>query len=265
MSHSVPVHLVQITDTHLFDQPTKTLMGLPTAKSLAAIVEQVSQLDPRPDLILLTGDLSQDGSLLSYSQLQQQLSRLELPLYALPGNHDQPEIMKSVFSPPLSATVDAFASGAWQFLLLDSQVEAQVGGHLAPESLDWLDQQLQRTAPRPTLIALHHPPFQVNSDWLDKSGLDNPEALFAVLDRHPQVKLVLFGHIHQEFCHQRRGVSYLGSPSTSVQFLPLSQEFALDPCPPGFRCLTLYPEGEYRTQVVRVNFSHELDLVTPGY
>lgn len=263
--NSVPIHLVQITDTHLFDDPAKTLLGLPTAESFAAIVEQVAQLDPRPDLVLLTGDLSQDGSSQSYALLQHQLSSLQVPVYALPGNHDHLALMRSVFEPPLWVPSESIEVGPWQFLLLNSQVEGQVYGHLKAEALDWLDQELQRTSLRPTLVALHHPPFPIGSQWLDKSGLDNPKDLFQVLDRHPQVKLVLFGHIHQESCHQRQGVSYLSSPSTCVQFLPQSQDFSIEQIAPGFRCLTLYPEGRFSSQVIRVDFQRELDLVAPGY
>jgi Icc protein len=88
---------------------------------------------------------------------------------------------------------------------------------------------------------------------MDAIGLQNREALFAILDRHPQVKLVVFGHIHQAFDRSRRGVRYLGAPSTCVQFSPNSDEFAIDAeAQPGFRLLTLYPDGNYETSVQRV-------------
>ena len=118
---------------------------------------------------------------------------------------------------------------------------------------------------RPTVIALHHPPFHVNSDWLDTSTLQNPEELFAVLERHSQVQLVLFGHIHQEFNHQRHGVHYLGTPSTSIQFEPQSSKFSLDHKYPGFRLLNLYADGTWETWIERVAHAYQLNLAATGY
>jgi Icc protein len=108
------------------------------------------------------------------------------------------------------------------------------------------------------LVALHHPPFPVNSAWLDASSLQNPGELFAVLDRYPQVKLVLFGHIHQEFQHQRHQVDYLGSPSTCFQFHSESPTFAINQDCPGFRLLKLYPDGRWETRVERVAYPYPL-------
>jgi Icc protein len=144
-------------------------------------------------------------------------------------------------------------------------VPGKVQGELSLESLEWLDDQLQLTAATPTLIGLHHPPLLVGSKWLDTSALQNPENFFAVIDRYPQVKLVIFGHIHQEFECQRRGVYYLSAPSTCIQFAPHSQDFSLDRAQPGFRLFALYPDGRFETKVERVNFSYQLDLSVRGY
>jgi Icc protein len=115
------------------------------------------------------------------------------------------------------------------------------------------------------VVSLHHPPFKVCSRWLDDSTLQNPGALFAVLDRYPNVKLVLFGHIHQVFSQQRKHIHYLGTPSTSIQFQPHSSNFALDQEAPGFRVLRLYPDGTWWTIVERVNYAHQPDLAAMGY
>ncbi len=264
MPDSSPLQLVQLTDTHLFAELDQKLLGLSTADSLTAVVEQISQLSPRPDLALLTGDLSQDGSLASYQHLLDRLQTLKLPLHWLPGNHDDLSAMQAVLTSPLCSDARSFSVGGWQFLLLDSQVEAKVYGELSPEALDWLEQELQN-ASHPTLIALHHPPFSIESSWLDKSSLRNSEALLAILDRHPQVKLVVCGHVHQEFSYQRHGITYLSCPSTGVQFQPKSSAFALEQTFPGFRQLTLYPDGTFATQVLRAVFSPELDFVAQGY
>jgi Icc protein len=265
MSQASPLLIAQLTDIHLFANLSKELLGLPTAKSFHAVLEQLQKLLPQLDMLLLTGDLSQDGKPESYQYLQDWLKPLQIPTYWLPGNHDQPLVMEQVLNQAPISLQKSFQAGGWQFLLLNSAVPGCVHGEVSPESLDWLDQQLQLTAQQPTLIGLHHPPFLVNSDWLDSSTLQNSEELFEVIDRHSQVRLVVFGHIHQEFERSRHGVGYLGSPSTCVQFRPESEKFALDKAELGFRLIKLYPDGTFETKIERVAYPYQLDLAAKGY
>jgi len=259
-----PLLVAQITDIHLFANASKELMGLPTAESFDAVLEKLEKLWPQPDLLLLTGDLSQDGKPESYHRLQDLLKPLGIPTYWLPGNHDKPEVMEKILHQAPISPEKSFPAGGWHFILLNSAVEGHVSGAISPETLTWLDYQLQQTK-QPTLIGLHHPPFLVNSDWLDSSTLQNSEQLFEVIDRHPQVRMVIFGHIHQEFEFRRGSVHYMGCPSTSIQFLPESEKFALHIIEPGFRLINLYRDGTFKTKVERVTYSHQLDTVTRGY
>jgi Icc protein len=100
---------------------------------------------------------------------------------------------------------------------------------------------------------------------MDQIGLRNPDDLLAVIDRYPQVKLVLFGHIHQAFSTTRAGVQYLGCPSTCVQFKPDQPDFAIDQQPPGFLMLDLYPDGQFDSRIKRVNYQRLPDLAATGY
>lgn len=265
MSQSFPLLVAQITDIHLFADTNSELLGLPSAKSFQAVLERLQQLSPQPDLLLLTGDLSQDGTAESYQHIADLLSPLMIPTYWLPGNHDQPLVMQQVLNQASISSQKSFKVGGWQFILLNSHVTECVHGRLDTETLSWLNLQLQYNCELPTLIAFHHPPFLVHSDWLDSSGLQNPEELFAVLDCHPQVKLAIFGHIHQEFDRWRGGVRYLSSPSTSIQFEPESAQFALDQIEPGFRLLMLHVDGSFETRVERVAHTHQLNLAAKGY
>jgi 3',5'-cyclic-AMP phosphodiesterase len=251
---AAPIVVAQITDTHLFADEALTLRGWDTVRSFQAVLAQIEQLQPQPDLLLLTGDLSQDETIASYEQLRDRLTPLGIPAYWIPGNHDQSLTdMQQVLSTNLISPQKSFQAGGWQFILLNSMLDQQVYGALTAEELEKLAQQLDAASDRPTLIALHHPPLAIASAWMDAIGLQNREALFAVIDRHPQVKLVVFGHIHQAFDRLRQGVRYLGAPSTCVQFSSSSDEFAIDlEAQPGFRLLTLYPDGRYETTVQRV-------------
>lgn len=168
------------------------------------------------------------------------------------GNHDNLPVMQQVLWQPPVSSEKSFQAGGWHFLLLNSLVPGSVCGQLSQESLEWLDWQLQQQSNRPTLIGLHHPPCHVHSNWLDSSTLQNPADFFAIIDCHPQVALVVFGHIHQEFDARRYKVRYLGSPSTCFQFKLKSVDFVLDQAQPGFRLFALFPDGTYETRIERI-------------
>ncbi len=256
--------VAQVTDIHLFADQNQELLGLSTRRSFKVVLEQLLSLQPQPDLLLLTGDLSQDGTFESYVQLQNLLAPLSLPIYWLPGNHDCLNVMQQVLRAPLSPC-KSFEQSGWQFVLLDSTIPEHVSGCLSSETLDALNFQLEIASHLHTLIAIHHPPCKVNSNWMDAIMLQNPEELFAVIDRYPQVKLVIFGHIHQEFSWQRQGVHYLGTPASSIQFKPQSSTFSLGQEQPGFRLLNLYPDGTWETRIERVAYAEQLDLTATGY
>ena len=266
MSDISPVSIAQITDIHLFAKENQELLGMPTNDSFCAVIEQLKKLGSELDLLLLTGDISGDGSPESYENLQNLLHPLQIPTYSVPGNHDCAIAMEEALNLRLFSRRKSFERGGWNFILLNSSVPEQVHGYLSPEALDWLDYQLTIVDEKPTLIAIHHPPFLVNSQWLDGSRLQNADDFFAVVDRYPQVKLVICGHIHQEFQYQRHHVCYLGTPSTCIQFQPNSSDFALDDRQPGFRHLKLYPNGNWESCVERVPYFYQLELLaTTGY
>lgn len=264
MPQSRPLLVAQLSDLHLFATPEQTLLGLRTMASFSAILESVAQCTPRPDLLLLTGDLAQDESPDAYRHIMEQLVPLNIPSYWLPGNHDHPPSMASILSHPPLYTDKDVQVGNWRFLLLDSTVPQEVYGEFSAQRLEALERQLQAHT-NPTLIALHHPPVTIDSTWLDNLGLRNANDFCSIIERYPHVKLVIFGHIHQQTEQQRQGVTYLSTPSTCVQFAPQQETFALDEVQPGFRLFWLYPDGSFASKVQRVEISHQLDLTAQGY
>lgn len=261
-----PLLVVQISDLHLFEDERQNLLGWNTWGSFNKIIQQLDSYKPHPDLILLTGDLSQDETEASYQKIVERLVPLGIPTYWLPGNHDHVPTMQRVLDQsPVHADKNVY-KGDWQFLLLNTNVPGQVYGALSADSLDWLERQLSGIPlHQPTLISMHHPPFWVGSPWLDQSGLNNTADFFKVIDQYPQVQLVLVGHVHQEFRSMRNDVTYLSTPSTCIQFMPKSPDFALDTNGPGFRLLWLYPDGTFKTEVERVGFQQKLNLNAQGY
>jgi 3',5'-cyclic-AMP phosphodiesterase len=246
------LRIAQLTDTHLFADPSQTMLGCATNQTFQRAIAKLHSLTPQPDLILLTGDLSQDDSAASYEHLQTHLAPLNIPTYWLPGNHDQNlEALFEILSEPPCSPSKIIHQGGWQILLLGTMLPQQVQGRLAQEALDWLEEQLQAQPSLPTLVALHHHPLPIGSAWMDRIGLENGEAFLAVCHRYPQVKLVLNGHIHQAFQGDRHGVTFLGSPSTCVQFKAQQDVMAVDESRgPGFRLLDLQTDGRFATEVV---------------
>jgi 3',5'-cyclic-AMP phosphodiesterase len=262
-----PLLVVQISDLHLFKDERQNLLGWNTWGSFKQIVQQLDAYRPRPDLILLTGDLSQDETAASYQKIVECLIPLEIPTYWLPGNHDHVLTMQQVLDRPPVYADKSLNQGGWQYLLLNTNVPGQVYGALSLDGLAWLERELSIISlEQPTLISMHHPPFWVGSPWLDQSGLNNTTAFFEIIDQYPQVQLVLVGHVHQEFQCVRNDVTYLSTPSTCIQFMPKSPEFALDTNGPGFRLLWLHPDGTFETAVERVGLhQQQLNLNAQGY
>jgi 3',5'-cyclic-AMP phosphodiesterase len=261
--------VLQFTDTHFFGTPDGRLMGVDTNHTFRQVLKLAHEEHGSPDFYLLTGDLSQDESQLSYERFAEAAAQnMKAPAYYLPGNHDARPLMEAAFEShgvPFSHDT-SFVAGNWQIILLDTQVEGEVGGRLSAAELKRLDEALSAHPDKHTLVTLHHHPLPVGSNWIDQIKVDNSEDFLAILDKHPQVRGVLCGHIHQEFETTRAGVRYFGTPSTCVQFKPNSQSFAVDPIPPGFRWMTLHADGTIETKVVRVQaVAAGLDMASLGY
>ena len=244
------VRLLQLSDPHLFADPDAELRGVNTLGSLRRVLADVRARQLRFEAVLCTGDIVNDEPA-GYAHFVRELSGLGRPVYCLPGNHDAPaEMHRALAAAPfqVGGQVDL---GAWRLILLDSCVAGQAGGHLAAGELQRLDAALRDSA-RFAMICVHHHPVPMSSRWIDALGIDNAADLFAVLDAHRHVRLISWGHVHQSFDERRRGVRLLATPSTGAQFLPLSEQFAVDARPPGYRRLTLRADGTVDTEVLWV-------------
>lgn len=260
-----PVLLVQLSDSHLFAEEDGKLLGMNTRDSLEKVIARVQTEQPEIDLILATGDLSQDGSLASYQRFRRLSEQLGAPVRWFPGNHDELPAMREACSGSdlLQPVADL---GNWRITLLDSSIPGAVPGFLADDQLQLLDQALSEAPERHHLVCFHHHPVSIGCRWMEPIGVRNPDALFAVLARHPKVKALLWGHIHQEFDQMRDGVRLLASPSTCVQFTPGSEEFQVDSEAPGYRWLRLHADGRLETGVSRVTgIDFEVDYSVKGY
>lgn len=241
------VRLVQITDCHLTADGPESLWPVDTDATLAAVIDRVRTDVPAPHLVLATGDLSQDGSAESYRRVKAMFGHLDATVHCLPGNHDDPAALAGN-----GLRVDRqVVCGGWQIVFLDSTIPGRDEGRLSGGELAALDDALDDGSERHALVCLHHHPLVVGGAWRDEVGVENPGELFAALDRHPRVRGLLWGHIHQPFDGTRGGVRMMGTPSTCFQFIPGEDGgLAIGDDPPGYRRIALHADGTIDTKVL---------------
>jgi len=259
------LNIIQVTDSHLRKESEGTLLGMNTRDSLDAVLELVRQGSVAPDLVLATGDLAQDGSTEAYQCFESKMAQFQCPSVWFSGNHDNPVTMaESVANSEVLIKVKIV--GSWKLIFLDSSVRNKVYGEFSKAELALLELELTRDQDKFVAICFHHHPVEVKCAWLDTIGLHNADEFFAVADRFNHIRLILWGHIHQEYDQMRKGVRLLASPSTCVQFKPYSEHFAVDDLAPGYRWLKLGSNGEIETAVERANhIEFVVDMNSKGY
>jgi Icc protein len=245
------LRLLQFTDTHLSASEDGALRGVSTRPALRAVLAHARAFHWKAEALLLTGDLVHDDAG-GYDAVREEFGKLGKPVYCLPGNHDEAAALaRELAGAPFQVGGHA-DFGAWRVVMLDSSVAGQAEGRLSDEELGRLDAAIAHSSGRHVLVCLHHHPVPTGSRWLDTVPLVNASELFAVTDAHPNVRAMAWGHVHQAFESRRRGVRLFGTPSTCAQFLPGSEQFALDSSPPGYRRFTLHADGSIDSEVLRV-------------
>jgi 3',5'-cyclic-AMP phosphodiesterase len=199
---AVPLVIAQITDLHIKPPGEFAYRKVDTALALTRLIGQLKNLRPRPAVIVATGDLVDAASEAAYAHLDRLLAPLDLPLAAIPGNHDDRDRVRRMFpgqryAQPSGAANLHLAVEALDLFLLDSSVPGQPHGHLDRATLSWLDASLASSTHRPALVFLHHPPFATGITHMDSQNLQNARDLAAVVARHPRVRLIAAGHVHR--------------------------------------------------------------------
>ncbi|MBK1723793.1 metallophosphoesterase [Thiocystis violacea] len=248
----MPLRLLQLTDLHLFGDSSGQLLGMTTRDSFEAVLELALSSSPPAGALILSGDLVHDETPAGYRYLRETLKRTELPHFCVAGNHDDLALMDTYLGSAAVGPVALRRLDDWNLVFLDSSVPGSDGGHLTEAQMNQLSDLLAGNS-APTMIFLHHHPVPIQSAWMDTMGVDNGTELMELCEQHPQVKAILFGHVHQAFMVRHGGCSVLGTPSTCFQFLPGSKDFAIDTSPPGYRELLLYPDGHFTTEIVRLD------------
>ena len=204
------IRIAQISDLHIKAPGTLAYGRVDTARALRRCVATLNQLSPKPDLVVISGDLADTPTTEEYEHLKRLLAPLKLPDVGIPGNHDSRELMRAAFpqgyafpSGPLNQHVEI---AGLDLLQLDSSVPGKPHGELDQPTLQWLDATLASAPDRPALLFLHHPPFKTGIWHMDAQNLLNAGELAPVVRRHPRVQLIATGHVHRAMLTMFAGV-----------------------------------------------------------
>jgi Icc protein len=225
--------LAHLSDTHL---TTGVLAGRPAERGYQALA-RVQALDPRPDCVVITGDLVDHGETAEYESAIALLSGLDIPIHAIPGNHDHaPRMLQALAGTGYVQAAVAEPERCYyrvdypglRLFCCDSSVPGRHDGELGPTQLAWLDRELRRDPGVPAVLAMHHHPVPSGIAFMDTIMLSDADALAEVLLGHPPLTRILTGHLHRSSAAMFAGCLVTSAPSTDRQvFLDLGPQHRL--------------------------------------
>lgn len=229
---------IQISDCHIDD--SERAIGVNTHQNLARIINKIAPI--QSDALLISGDLTHNGSIASYEKLKQLLAPIQSNLFMIAGNHDDLDNLATVFA---TCLFNKISLGVWDIISVDSVQTDKTSGYLTADTLAKLDKQIRGSSAEYVIVMLHHPIVPMCSTWDDSLSLENPQDLFSVLDKYTKIQAVLFGHAHESAAFTRNALKIIACPSTAVQF---NDEKRI-----GFNHYTLNDDGhlKYKTQWIK--------------
>ena len=252
-----PTLIAQISDLHI-KRPGELAYGhVDTAAALSRCIDELNRLSPRPELIVISGDLVDTPAKEEYDHLKTLLAPLEIPFVAIPGNHDDRGWMRSAlpeqpYVQPDGALNLATSFGDLDIVLLDSSVPGASYGLLDADALHWLDATLGGAPKRPAFLFLHHPPFVTGIMHMDVQNLRNAADLAAVLRRHKRTRLIAAGHVHRSVLTMFAGVAatICPAPNHTVALdldARMPHSFRIEP--PAFHLHAWFPDADFGNAV----------------
>ena len=244
-----PVLIAQISDLHIKSPGALAYGRVDTAAALERCVAALNAFRPKPDFVVISGDLADTPTAEEYQHLKRLLAPLALPFAGIPGNHDSRELMRIAFasqpyafsSGPLNQRIEI---GGLDLLLLDSSVPGKPHGELDAPTLQWLDATLADSPGRPALVFLHHPPFKTGIWHMDRQNLVDSAGFAAVVRRHPHVQRIATGHVHRAALTTFAGVAttICPAPNHAVDLdLAELREPSFKVEPPAFHLHSWFP------------------------
>jgi 3',5'-cyclic-AMP phosphodiesterase len=246
--------IAQFSDLHIKPPGMLAYRQVDTATALTRCIKALNRFKPRPDLVVISGDLVDTPSRQAYDHLVRLLAQLEIPFAAIPGNHDDRALMRSAGLPgsnyarAIGALNSAHTNGAIDVVLIDSTVPGADYGELDAETLAWLDATLGTSSTRPAFLFLHHPPFSAGIAHMDRQNLRDAGDLAAIVRKHERARLVAAGHVHRAVVTMFAGIGATICPApnhaVALDFdARLPPSFAFEP--PGFHLHAWFPGDSF--------------------
>jgi 3',5'-cyclic-AMP phosphodiesterase len=253
-----PALIAQISDLHITPAGTFAYGCVDTAAALTRAIATLNGMAPRPDLVVISGDIAHSALPEEYEHATKLLGALQIPYAAIPGNHDDRALMREVFPDPAygaGALNSTRRVGEVDVLLIDSTVPDAVHGELDATTLSWLDNKLAASSTRPALLFLHHPPFDTGIVSSDGMRLLDANPLAALIERHPRVLLVAAGHVHRAaqtvFAGASATICPAGEQAVTLEFeLRWPEVFRIEP--PAFHLHAWLPGARFGSVVTHV-------------
>jgi Icc protein len=241
-----PLVIAQISDCHLFAEPQQLHCKVNVYQNLVMILHQLSK-NSIIDLIVFTGDLSQDHSDKSYQLFSDAVrqAKITAPVYYLAGNHDLTAQLNQYLNGVPFCQDKQFERENWQILLLDSK-SATPAGRVSQASFDKLAQLIDKE--KSQLIFMHHHPLDVGY-FIDRHGLENKTQFWQEINAIPSIKGIACGHVHRGMTMTTERASVYTCPATSIQFDPAVDGVSALDVGPGYRLLQLTQQGEISTEL----------------
>ncbi len=245
------ITIAHISDLHIFKNKDGILKGaVNTFEKFQLVVKNLQKKINDIDAIIVTGDLSEDGSEKSYQNINEELDKLKTPSFWLPGNHDNFDNIPSHISE--KHVLKSIKLGDWEIIFLDTTIKGVDHGEMKANELNRLNSFLTENKNNHTLVCMHHPPIDVQSEFIDVLGLRNKKDFWQVISKHSNVKGILFGHVHQVVSMILNNILLTSPLSTCMQWVPLSKEFAFTTKQMGYQVLKLKKTGEILNRTILV-------------
>jgi len=251
--------IAQLSDLHVCAPKALYHDVIDSNERLIRAIDSVLELDLLPDFVVITGDLTSDGLPEEYAHARALLQRLPIPWYVIPGNHDKREPFRQAFRalgflPETGPLNYAVPLGGLNLIALDSTDDCSHAGSLDDQTLVWLEERLLSLEGRPSLVAMHHPPFSSGISYLDAYGCIDGDKLEGLISRYRGVEAVLCGHVHRIIFRKWANTLVMSAPSTASEIalrlspLAIPASFAE---PVGYLLHMWSPSGGLVTHIVR--------------
>ncbi|MBL7764626.1 MAG: metallophosphoesterase [Chitinophagaceae bacterium] len=248
---------IQITDSHLLEGINVKLHNMPINEIHNKIISEVKKLNTEIEFVLITGDISDNGSEESYHNAKEIFSSLNKPTYWIAGNHDNLEAIHLFNNQTNIKSDKSFTSNGIHFILLNSVALSPDGknrnrGVLSSKELAFLKLELKQNPTKQIVVALHHPPIK-SGTWKDDRMLENAEEFLEVIKQYSNIKLVLYGHQHQVNETTIGETKFYSPPAASFQF-DKNIKWGFDDLPPGFGVISIINDNTFECHSIYIDF-----------